>query len=288
MNSGDNGTLPTELSNAINGTFEPAIDQLKANGNLTTGVGSYSNAIAQMSFASSIGGKNANDDFIAFFNPTDDTAFDWAAAIADGVSGSLLGDVASELACITALSSLAKNPEQIINAAHPVSEANRALRQIGSTFENDPERYCPSGIPASIWKRALQAGKVLQTTLILIWSVENQIQIVAVGDGGLLYSVRSNENAFAVHEFGSGKLSCIGPKNVPHDVEAYQIDDWSCLACFTDGLTEVAKKVEAFSTTLFDGSSNSAHEALEFVNGQHPELAEDNLTVFRLIRQSNE
>jgi len=69
MNSGDNGTLPTELSNAINGTFEPAIDQLKANGNLTTGVGSYSNAIAQMSFASSIGGKNANDDFIAFFNP---------------------------------------------------------------------------------------------------------------------------------------------------------------------------------------------------------------------------
>jgi len=56
MNSGDNGTLPTELSNAINGTFEPAIDQLKANGNLTTGVGSYSNAIAQMSFASSIGG----------------------------------------------------------------------------------------------------------------------------------------------------------------------------------------------------------------------------------------
>ena len=255
-------------------------------GSVSTNAYSCTVGSTKVSIGSHVGGKATNEDYVAYFEPAADGSMRWAAAIADGVSGSVLGGVAAELACKLALSTLARNHVQRSKrgAAYPILFANRVLRRIGFLIAKDPDRFCPHGVPASIWKRAVASGKFLQTTLTLVWEEDQQVQIVNVGDGGIVYSVVSDPNAFAVHSLGEGPLDCIGPQNTPRDIQAYRIENCHGLACYTDGLDDVMEQVEGAAELLLGDGSGTVADVLELIDSRHPEFVEDNLSVIRFVR----
>lgn len=281
--------LPNELENLIERIRAVATERLNAAGELKTETGSCRIDSSQVSFASITGGKVGNEDYVAFLKPASEGSIQWAASIADGVSGSVLGGVAAEIACKVALSALVAvhggNTKR--NGALPILLANRVLRRIGREIETCPDQFCPIGVPVSIWNRAVTSGKFLQTTLTVLWETEDQIQIVSVGDGGIVYSQNSSPKELAFHKFGEGALDCIGPKSAPRNIEAYRMDDLACFACFTDGLHEAVDEVEEFPASLFRQTQSAAIDALEFIDHQHPEMAEDNLSVVRWMRATS-
>jgi serine/threonine protein phosphatase PrpC len=278
--------LPTELASLIDRFNAAAMRRLKTVGELKTESGSFVADSTHVSFASAVGGKVSNEDYVASIKPTAGSTIQWAAAIADGVSGSFLGGVAAELACTVALAAVVGDRKGIArkHRAFPIVLVNRLLQRIGYLVETNPAQFCPKGVPVSIWNRAITIGKFLQTTLTVLWQDECRIQVLTVGDGGILYSQIVAPEVISFHKFGGVKLECIGPKNVPRNVEAYQIDDWNSIACFTDGLNEVAEQVKEFSDLLFRHSDDAAADAVKHVDQQYAELIEDNVSVVRMIK----
>jgi len=122
----------------------------------------------------------------------------------------------------------------------------------------------------------------MQTTLNLVWATTDGLQIVAVGDGGIVYSTAENLTLLAIHQFGNGKLRCLGPMVASLEQEAYRMPRGGHLACFTDGLADAVDNLSGFSDLLFD-SEHSSDSILQGLNGNHPEFVDDNISVLRII-----
>lgn len=264
---------------------QSALGRLDSAGSVKTGCESLDVAGDSISFATDPSCESFNDDFIAFWKPEQNVAVGWAAAIADGVTGSLLAQHAAELACLFGLSGIAKSnePSRSIISKNPIAFASRLFQQLGRHVASEPEIYRPSDCPNSIWQLAVREGKFLQTTLTLIWSTSEGLRIMAVGDGGVLYSYNSEPDKFTSHTFGSGKLQCLGPRSSPGEPEAYLLEDWSSVACYTDGLAEAIEEREELPAMMFDQRGTVA-TLIDYLNDKFPEVVNDNLSAFRVAR----
>ena len=86
-----------------------ALKRLDATGSIETGCGSFDTDGQAISFATDQGCETFNDDFIAFWKPKSAGELSWVAAVADGVTGSLLAREAAELACYLGLVAVGKS-----------------------------------------------------------------------------------------------------------------------------------------------------------------------------------
>ena len=236
-----------------------------------------------ISFAADPGCETFNDDFIAVWRPKDSSPIRWAAAIADGVTGSLLAQEAAELVCYFGLSAIARSSGQSVVSQNPIAFAARVFHQIGRQIVAHPENYVPASCPGSVWRVSVREGKFLQATLNLVWATDEGLRVMAVGDGGLLYSYAATPTQFNSHTFGSGKLQCLGPRSSLVQPEAYLLEDWHKLACFTDGLAEAVEELAELPSMLFERSRNVA-SVIEHLNTDEPELVNDNLSAFCVAR----
>lgn len=263
---------------------QAALGRINANGRLHIGSGTFNVDDHAISFAIDPGCETFNDDFVAVWQPAYAGDVFWAAAIADGVTGSLLAQEAAELACYFGLSAIAKaNPDRSAIAKNPIAFVTRLFHLMGRRVQSAPDDFRPPNCPSSIWKLAIREGKYLQTTLTLVWSTADGLCIMAIGDGGILYSYESDPKRFTSHTFGSGKLQCLGPRSAPVQPEAYLLENWSGIACFTDGLAEAIEGRSDFPTMMFDRQENIA-SAIDFLNRDCPELVNDNLSAFRAMK----
>lgn len=259
-----------------------ALERLEKSGKIQTRAGSLDIGDCSISFASDCGCETFNDDFVAIWKPARASEINWAAAIADGVTGSLLASEAAELACFFGLGAVAKaNSDQSANARNPIAFVTRLFHQLGRLIQLQPEVFRPMNCPESIWRIAIREGKFLQTTLTLIWSTAEGLRVMAVGDGGLLYSHVDAPIQFTIHTFGTGKLQCIGPRSTPNHTEAYLLEDWSFVAGYTDGLAESVEHQAELPAMLCDRDVASV---IGFLNDDCPELVNDNLSAFRAVK----
>ena len=256
-----------------------ALKRLELLGEVQTQLGSFTLGETTVTFASDAGCKSFNNDFVAVWTPSDAKDVLWAAAIADGVTGCLLASEASELAALCGLAAVASG-----SVAHrnPLAFVARVFRKIGKQVAANQEAFCPPGHSKVSWEFATRKGKFLQTTLNLVWATTDGLQIVAVGDGGIVYSTAENLTLLAIHQFGNGKLRCLGPMVASLEQEAYRIPRGGHLACFTDGLADAVDNLSGFSDLLFD-SEHSSESILQGLNGNHPEFVDDNISVLRII-----
>lgn len=272
----------------IHGALRPyrqsAIKRLEASGTIETDSGSFDIAGCSISFAADPGCETFNDDFIAVWKPANAGGVSWAAAIADGVTGSLMARSASELACYFGLAALVKaNVAQSAVSKNPIAFVTRLFHQIGRRVQSTPEHFRPSDCPSSIWKLAIREGKILQTTLTLVWSTPDGLCVMAVGDGGILYSYADSPAVHNSHMFGSGKLKCFGPFSAPVQPEAYLLENWSNIACFTDGLAEAVNGKDCFTAMLCD-RQRTVTSVIDHLNADCQEFVDDNLSAFRAVK----
>jgi len=244
---------------------QSAQKRLDSTGTIETGAGFFEVNGSQISFAADPGCETFNDDFVSVWRPKQTGAIHWAAAIADGVTGSLLAKEAAELACLWGLAAIAKGNGGIRSSSrNPIAVVARLFHQIGRQVLLQPEKFIPAGCPKSVWEIATREGKFLQTTLNLIWSTEDGIRVMAVGDGGLLYSLVDAPAKVASHQFGSGKLQCIGPRSATADSEAYLLANWKCFACHTDGMADSVQELSDLPERLFDSEYTAASVKRQF------------------------
>lgn len=264
---------------------QAALERLENCGRVQTSSGTFCIGDCSVSFASDCGCETFNDDFVAVWKPARASRIQWAAAIADGVTGSLLAREAAELACYSGLASVAKantgQQRQSADGQNPIAFVNRLFHRVGRTVQLQQEIFRPQDCPESIWRIAFREGKYLQTTLTLIWSTAEGLRVLAVGDGGLLYSQSDDPTQFAMHTFGNGKLQCLGPRSAPAQTEAYLLEDWSCVVAYTDGLAESVEQQAGLPAMLHDREVASV---IEFLNDDCPELVDDNLSAFRAAK----
>lgn len=261
-----------------------ALKRLESTGSVETNCGSLDVRDESISFASDPGCETFNDDFIAVWRPNESGSVRWAAAVADGVTGSLLAQDAAELACYAGLAAIAKaNDGHSAASGNPMAFVTRIFHQIGRRILAAPDQFVPPDCPKSVWKVAAREGKFLQTTLNLIWSTEDGLRVMAIGDGGLLYSLVDTPTQFATHTFGAGKLQCIGPRSATVEPEAYLLPNWSRFACYTDGLAEAVAIMSELPTMMFDPTRNVG-SVIERLNIERPGLINDNLSAFCVAR----
>lgn len=260
-----------------------ALKRIERCGSVVFGMGDLDIGADAVSFAADSGCETFNDDFVAVWLPSESDPIHWAAAIADGVTGSLLAQEAAELACYFGLSAIASSGRASAISQNPIGFATRLFHQLGRQVIAAPDEFTPAGCPKSVWRVSAREGKFLQTTLNLVWSTDDGIRVMAVGDGGLLCSYIIAPDEFTTHTFGTGKLQCLGPRSASVQPEAYLLEDWSGIACFTDGLAEAVEQLSELPSMLFDRARN-ATSVIEFLNVKHPELVNDNLSAFRARR----
>ena len=262
-----------------------ALKRLDATGGIKTGCGAFELDGQAISFATDPGCETFNDDFITFWKPNLAGELNWVAAVADGVTGSLLASEAAELACYLGLVAVGKsnlNPSAM--SKNPIAYVTRVFHQIGRCLQAGQDELRPANCPNAIWKVAVREGKFLQTTLTLVWSTSEGLRVMAVGDGGILYSYLNTPTVVTPHTLGAGKLQCLGPLSAPVQPEAYLLKDWKCVACYTDGIGELVEQVSDLSAKVSDGKQSIA-SVIEYLNVDHPELVDDNLSAFRVVRK---
>ena len=260
-----------------------AVIRLEASGVLATGESSLEIDGQSISFATDPGPETFNDDFVALWKPAKSESIKWAAAIADGVTGCLLAQDAAELACYAGLAAISKAAGGCsVNARNPFRLVNRLFHRLGKLAVSDAEAFRPADCPQSIWRIAAREGKFLQTTLTLVWSTTEGLSVVAVGDGGILYSYADAPAEISGHTFGTGKLECLGPRSFVQP-EAYLLEHWSRFACYTDGLAEAIGQDPQMSKTLIDNSQSVA-SVISSLNAECPELVNDNISAIRVVK----
>ena len=90
---------------------EDAIQRLNDSGTLQSTSGSFQGGRFTLSFFSCVGDKNKNED-AAFLWTSNEGPLLWAAAIADGVTGSMISKAASELACLAAIATVVSSGQR--------------------------------------------------------------------------------------------------------------------------------------------------------------------------------
>lgn len=272
------------VARLISGYEDSVRSRLEAQGVLQTGCGDTQIALDAISFSSAVGGKTENDDYIAFWQPHKSVGLHWAVAIADGVTGCILPSEAARLACLLGLSTIERSFRR--NAAgpdNPFALVLRVFRQLGRRIQSAPEKFVPSTCQASTWKVAVRRGKFLQTTLNLIWADDAGLRIMAIGDGGILYSYSTSPNQVSTQSFGSGKLSAIGPVGGLPAVESYLLEDWATLICHTDGVSDLLD-FEPESAPALCNARKTVEAIIDEFCKEHSDLIEDNLSTFRSVK----
>lgn len=263
---------------------QAAIGRLQTTGKLIVESGSLELSDESISFATDPGCETFNDDFVALWRPKDAGDVQWAAAIADGVTGSLLAQEAAELACHLGLAAICKASSNRSNeTGNPIAFVTKVFHRIGDQIKLKPEEFRPSDCPNSIWKIAVREGKFFQTTLTLLWGTPAGLRVMAVGDGGILYSYADTPSQITTHTFGSGKLQCLGPRSGPVQPEAYLLENWHGVACYTDGFAESVAQKAGLPATMLDQQRTIA-SVIEDLNDDFPELVNDNLSAFRVVK----
>lgn len=273
---------------ALNQTLQQyqqvAVDRLHASGRLEIESGCFDSGDDSISFASDPGCETFNDDFVALWQPTNAGDVQWAAAIADGVTGSLLAQEASALACHLGLASICKASSVDSKAMqNPYAFVAKVFHRIGDQVKSKPDLYRPSDCPSSIWKIAVREGKFLQTTLTLLWATSAGLRVMALGDGGILYSYIDTATQITTHTFGSGKLQCLGPRSAPVQPEAYLLENWRGVACYTDGFAESVAQTIGLPPMMLDRQQTIA-SVIDHLNDEFPEWVNDNLSAFRVVK----
>ena len=273
---------------ALNQTLQQyqqvAVDQLRTSGRLVIESSCFVSGDESISLATNPGCETFNDDFVALWQPTNTGNVQWAAAIADGVTGSLLAQEASTLACYLGLASICTAGSADSQAAqNPAASVTKVFHRIGDQIESKLEQYQPSDCPSSIWKIAVREGKFLQTTLTMLWATSAGLRVMAVGDGGILYSYTGTASQITTHTFGSGKLQCLGPRSAPVQPEAYLLENWHGVACYTDGFAESVAQRTGLPSMMLDRQQTIA-SVIKHLNDDFPELVNDNLSAFRVVK----
>lgn len=255
---------------------DDAQERLLDAGSLQGNSGSFENGRFTLSFESNTGDKLANEDAAFLWTAKDCRRVGWVAAIADGVSGSIMGGTAAEFACLVAMASVVTGAERG-RVTCPIFAAEDAFRIVGKQIAK------PEGMPAFFWKRAQRDGRFLQTTLTVIWSIQSEIRIASLGDGGFLY--RRLESPQCQYKNRSQFFAALGPKSKKLSVyRAKLAPEIGQFACFTDGLTPVVDAQPKAIATLFQHSADAASATIRYAMNKCPELVADNITVFQFTR----
>lgn len=274
MSSEQSGSGEFEPVGAAQRFIRQATRRCESNGKLLLGNGGFSNKRFSVSAATDSGSKTENEDYVALFQ-SDANPQEIAVAMADGVGGSLLSEVAAKLACVTALGTLATTKH--FDDALPIKTASRVLRRIGSKIIQRasaivlPESVCPS-----MWETAVACQRVFQTTLTVIWTDKEQLKILSLADGGILASATGEEVDFMkLNEHCIG----IGPFVPNLSPRALLFDELNCLSVFTDGLNDLAEDNVSFRNQLVGLADESAKQSMEIGLRQYSEYIEDNTTL---------
>lgn len=255
------------------------------------------------------GGKPINQDCVLLFTPNQPSPLRWAAAVADGVSSSLNSEAASSLACHAALASLtqayclrhrraASSRSRLLDKFYacshhfrsyfrrrarpePLVAALRSLNRIGRMVRWSPERYRPETITNSSWRRVLRDGRYLQTTLMVIWQVDNQLRLEGVGDGGFSVQFSQFNEPLVYQPSADRPVDCLGPHRQPQEL-GYRMafDRWLRLSVHTDGVTPALLNTPGLIPTTLDRvRTNQASTALRWIIRKRPDLVDDNLSL---------
>lgn len=137
--------------------------------------------------------KSLNQDFALGYTSDSGCDSPWLGlAIADGVSTSYASEWAARLSCFVALDCLGEalrgrtvcSPHDLTRIAF--FSVHEALQDLAEKMKEVP---CPLGIFPSTWKYIIDRGRLLQTTLTLVWVIDRHLHLGVVGDGGAVYCV---------------------------------------------------------------------------------------------------
>ncbi len=235
-----------------------------------------------------------NQDYVLAWRPrpADAGRFpEWILALADGVTSSFRADWAAEIACWSAVRTLAEGGTEPRASAQRASDAAcAALGRIADGWAVDPSASCPPGQFPATWKYILRKGLLLQTTLTLAWLDRGHFFAALIGDGGALwraYDPITADRILAECDPQTQQVHALGP-----GVGAAELDGWVeeqrkapyLCALFTDG---VGRGVGAAPFALLDeaarlavaGEENPARAYLEEVLRRRPADFADNLTL---------
>lgn len=194
--------------------------------------------------------KPVNQDYALAWEAQGDPAehpIRWAAALADGVTSSFRPERGAELACWHALAHLVRPPADAngeIRARSAMDAAGDALGSVAQQIVEGGDQWRPPEEFPATWRKRIERGRLLQTTLTLAWLEGDLLHLAMVGDGGGAVRLRSNgeveDRLLAGGEQETTYVHALGPGN--QHVE--ELDHWeqcplepgTTAAVYTDGI----------------------------------------------------
>lgn len=273
---------------------------LKQRGSLEINSGIINSEAATIAFHTDYGplgqDKETNQDYVLVWHGRQGSEGSLpcvAIAMGDGLGSSFRSELASATACSVALRSLVEqwnpaSPRATFEAA--IATAVLALKNLVAELARDPQASCPPGQFLSTWKFMLNRGKLLQTTLTLVWLQGDWLRVAIIGDGGFMwrtYDPPATEVP-AQCDLGTQEVNALGAAaedSLPLDHYFERRFSRPFLAAlFTDG---VGRGLGTAPTSLLDtlefpalpSESNPAQEYLKEAIVRNPRAFEDNLTL---------
>lgn len=194
--------------------------------------------------------KPVNQDYALAWEAKGDPAeqpIRWAAALADGVTSSFRPEWGAELACWNGLAHLVRarsDSDAEIRACSAMDAAGDALVSVAQQIVAGGDQWRPPEEFPATWRKRIERGRLLQTTLTLAWLEGDLLHLAMVGDGGGAVRLRCDgeveDRLLAGGEQQTSYVHALGPGN--QQVE--ELDHWeqcelepgATAAMYTDGI----------------------------------------------------
>jgi hypothetical protein len=250
--------------------------------------------------------KDKNQDFILGWRPfraSGPREIQLVVAIADGVSSSLYAEWASEVACWTSTRALVANRESMpaVDLARlAFNSAGSAVGCLADEITEDPLVFRPKGEFDATWGYRLRRGRLVQTTLLLVWIDGEGLHMASVGDAGAVYRVtqeatpqgRPTDQVAAQCNLETSLVNAIGPQQRT----IREFDSWfeaaigtqMLFAAYTDGIgrglgAESLALLDRLEGLLGGGVEHPSQWYTRQMIEKYPDKHDDNLTLGVLL-----
>jgi len=277
--------------------------QLYEHGEIRVGCGSFDLGFVHGSLYTGFGprtqDKDTNQDYALAWWPHSDksgTRVRFALALADGVTDSYRAEWGAALACWAALRDLSQannSDEATAVGERAFVAAGNAIADLANELARDPRASCPEGQFLSTWRYMLLNGRLLETTLSLLWVEDERLCLAIVGDAGALWRVHDSSpsdqgRVLAQCDLATSVVRALGPRCptvVPFDCWGEEsLSDGFLCTLFTDGIgrslgTDPLMILDDLDKLEAAAVPNQAHSYIEQALADRPEQFDDNVTL---------
>lgn len=244
--------------------------------------------------------KQTNQDYVLGWAPDavgESHGIAMVIAMADGVTAAFRAEWASQIACWTAIRELSIRPDgedPRISAEQAFLAATEAITEIAREVLRDQDRLRPPGEFDATWAYRLRKGRLLQTTLLLVWLDRNTFRIASVGDAGVVWraygsGIAPPQDHIVAHcDLDTCLVNALGPFNP----RSLSLDYWCELprnehilcVFYTDGIgralgSDPTSILEDMDVLLNRPDNFPPQTYIERALADRPEIHDDNVSL---------